>query len=67
MTKFGEIEDLSVCDNVGDHLIGNVYVKYRTEDEAESCLKGLMGRYYAGKTLTPEYSPVTDFREARCR
>ena len=26
-----------------------------------------MGRFYAGRMLSCEYSPVTDFREARCR
>ncbi|XP_069313393.1 splicing factor U2AF 26 kDa subunit isoform X4 [Eulemur rufifrons] len=25
--KYGEIEDMNVCDNLGDHLMGNVYVK----------------------------------------
>lgn len=25
------------------------------------------GRYYAGRLLEVEFSPVTDFREARCR
>lgn len=67
LSKFGEMEELIVCDNIGDHLIGNVYVKYATEEGAENCIKGLTGRYYAGKVIIPEYSPVTDFREARCR
>ena len=31
--KYGEIEEMNVCDNLGDHLVGNVYVKVRT-----SCL-----------------------------
>ena len=26
--KFGEIEEIAVCENLGDHMIGNVYVKY---------------------------------------
>uniref|UniRef100_Q8BGJ9-3 Isoform 3 of Splicing factor U2AF 26 kDa subunit n=1 Tax=Mus musculus TaxID=10090 RepID=Q8BGJ9-3 len=25
--KYGEIEEMNVCDNLGDHLVGNVYVK----------------------------------------
>lgn len=25
--KYGEIEEMNVCDNLGDHLLGNVYVK----------------------------------------
>ena len=31
--KYGEIEEMNVCDNLGDHLVGNVYVKVCT-----SCL-----------------------------
>uniref|UniRef100_A0A8C9H3K3 U2 small nuclear RNA auxiliary factor 1 like 4 n=1 Tax=Piliocolobus tephrosceles TaxID=591936 RepID=A0A8C9H3K3_9PRIM len=25
--KYGEIEEMNVCDNLGDHLVGNIYVK----------------------------------------
>ena len=27
--QYGEIEKMNVCDNLGDHLVGNVYVKVR--------------------------------------
>jgi len=64
---FGELEDVQVCENLGDHMVGNVYVKYADEEDAEKSLKSLYGRYYAGRPLICEYSPVTDFREARCR
>jgi len=67
LVKFGEIEELHVVENLGDHMFGNCYVKYHTEEEAEACLKAMNGRYYAQRLITPEYSPVTDFREARCR
>lgn len=46
-------------------MLGNVYVKFEDEEDAEKALKGLSGRYYAGRPLAVEYSPVTDFREAR--
>lgn len=48
-------------------MIGNVYAKFATEDEAENAAKNLNGRYYAGRVITTEYSPVTDFKESRCR
>jgi splicing factor U2AF subunit len=67
LSGYGEIEELNVCDNLGDHLVGNVYVKYYDEEEAEKCQKALYGRFYAGRPLVAEFSPVTDFREARCR
>ena len=47
--------------------VGNVYVKFADEEDAETAVQALNGRYYAGRVLKAEYSPVTDFREARCR
>lgn len=67
LTKYGELEELNVCDNVGEHLMGNVYAKFYREEDAKAALEGLNGRYYAGKILHCEFSPVTDFRESRCR
>lgn len=67
LSKFGEIEELVTVDNIGDHMIGNAYVKYCSENAAQNALKGLTGRYYGGKLIEAEFSPVTDFREARCR
>eukprot|EP00300_Choanocystis_sp_HF-7_P003709 c12831_g1_i2.p1 GENE.c12831_g1_i2~~c12831_g1_i2.p1 ORF type:complete len:277 (+),score=50.72 c12831_g1_i2:35-832(+) len=67
MAKFGEVEELMVCDNIADHLVGNTYVKFENEDAAADCLAKMQGRFYNGRPLIVEYSPVTDFREARCR
>jgi len=35
LESFGRIEELNVCANLGDHMIGNVYVKYEEEEMAE--------------------------------
>ncbi|PSC69462.1 splicing factor U2af small subunit B-like isoform A [Micractinium conductrix] len=67
LAQFGEIEYLNVCDNLADHMVGNVYVKFKDEDEAAKAVAGMQGRYYAGKPIVVEFSPVTDFREATCR
>ena len=67
LTKFGKIEDVQVCENLGDHMVGNVYAKFADEEYTEAALRALHGRFYAGRVLSCEYSPVTDFREARCR
>jgi splicing factor U2AF subunit len=67
MGKFGRIDCLCVCDNLGDHMIGHVYCKFEDEEEAADALNIMSGRYYDGKQMEVEYSPVTDFREARCR
>ena len=63
----GEIEGVNVCDNVTDHMAGNVYVKFRDEDAAARALEKLRGRFYDGRPILAEFSPVTDFRESTCR
>jgi len=65
--RYGEIEEMNVCDNLGDHLVGNVYVKFRREEDAERAVKDLNNRWFAGRPIYAELSPVTDFREACCR
>lgn len=65
--KYGEIEELNVCDNLGDHLVGNVYIKFRREEDAERAAKDLNDRWFGGRPVYAELSPVTDFRESCCR
>ncbi|XP_052675216.1 splicing factor U2AF 26 kDa subunit-like isoform X2 [Crassostrea angulata] len=65
--KYGEIEEMNVCDNLGDHLVGNVYVKFRYEEDAEKAVNELNNRWFNGRPVHAELSPVTDFREACCR
>jgi splicing factor U2AF subunit len=67
LSKFGEVETLNVCDNLADHMIGNVYVQFREEEQAVAAHNALQGRFYSGRPIIVEYSPVTDFREATCR
>eukprot|EP01018_Ginkgo_biloba_P012938 Gb_08405 [translate_table: standard] len=67
LSKYGEIESLNVCDNLADHMVGNVYVQFREEEQAAAALRSLQGRFYAGRPIIVDFSPVTDFREATCR
>lgn len=67
LSKFGPIECLHICDNIGDHMVGHVYVKFTDEEDASDALNIMNGRYYNGKKMEVEFSPVVDFREARCR
>jgi len=67
LAKYGEIEEMNVCDNVGDHLVGNVYARYGYEEEAGIAVEELNKRFYAGRPLYAELSPVTDFKESCCR
>jgi hypothetical protein len=46
---------------------GNVYVKYRDEDSTAKAVAALQGRFYNGRPIVAEFSPVTDFREATVR
>ncbi|KAJ8937675.1 hypothetical protein NQ318_002345 [Aromia moschata] len=65
--KYGEIEEMNVCDNLGDHLVGNVYIKFRREEDADRAVNDLNNRWFGGRPVYAELSPVTDFREACCR
>jgi splicing factor U2AF subunit len=64
---YRSVEGLNVCDNLADHMVGSVYVKYREEESALAALNALSGRFYAGRPILCEFSPVTDFRESTCR
>ena len=39
VAQFGEIENLNVCDNIADHMVGNVYIKFREEEAAAMALQ----------------------------
>ena len=34
----GQVEEMNVCDNLGDHLVGNVFVKFKREEDAEKAV-----------------------------
>ncbi|WZN67118.1 small subunit of splicing factor U2af [Chloropicon roscoffensis] len=65
--KQGKIDYLHVCDNLAAHLCGNVYACFREEEAASGALAALNGRYYLGRPIVAELSPVTNFSEACCR
>lgn len=65
--KYGEIEEMNICDNLSEHLAGNTYVKFRYEEDAEKACSDLNERWFNGRPIYAELSPVTDFHEACCR
>lgn len=67
LCTYGKVEQMNIMDNLGEHLLGNIYVKFEDEEDAAAAHKALYGRFYAGAPIICEYSPVTDFRESRCR
>jgi splicing factor U2AF subunit len=67
LAHHGELMELHVCDNLGDHMVGNVYAKFAREEDAENAARNMSGKYYSGRVITCEFSPVVEFDEARCR
>ncbi len=65
--NYGRIEEINVLENLGEHMLGNVYIKFSNEKEAEAALNEISKKYIGGKPIICEYSPVIDFRESRCR
>jgi len=66
-SKYGEIEEMNVCENLGDHIVGNVYIKFYKEEDAEKAQEALNERWFGADSINAELSPVTNFREACCR
>ena len=64
--RYGRVDDMLVLQNAGEHMHGNTYIKFHSEQEAEAAKQRISSRYYHGRQLQPEYSPVTDFSEAVC-
>jgi splicing factor U2AF subunit len=48
LAQYGNLQEMHVCDNVGDHLLGNVYARYEWEAEAQKAVDALNNRWYAG-------------------
>merc|ERR1711953_683482 len=67
LTNVSDEEMQEHCDNLGDHLVGNVYIKFRREEDAARAVAELNNRWFGGRPIYAELSPVTDFREACCR
>ena len=65
LARYGSLDALNVCDNVADHLVGAVYAQWADEDAAAAAHADLNGRFYEGRPIAAEFSPVTDFREVR--
>ncbi len=65
--KYGELEELNICENLSEHLAGNTYLKFRYEEDAEKAFNDLNNRWFNGRPIYAELCPVTDFREASCQ
>ncbi|XP_019616072.1 PREDICTED: U2 small nuclear ribonucleoprotein auxiliary factor 35 kDa subunit-related protein 2-like [Branchiostoma belcheri] len=62
----GRVIQFKVCCNHEPHLRGNVYVQYDREEDCLEAIKKFHGRFYAGRQLTCEMTPVTSWKSAIC-
>ena len=67
LSSFGELKELAVVDNLGDHLIGNVYARFNDEAGASKAFNALAGKYYNSKLVEEEYCPITKISWCKCR
>ncbi|XP_054627114.1 U2 small nuclear ribonucleoprotein auxiliary factor 35 kDa subunit-related protein 1 [Dunckerocampus dactyliophorus] len=62
----GKVVQFKVSCNYEPHLRGNVYVQFDTEEQCREAFIKFNGRFYAGKQLHCEISPVTRWKNAIC-
>lgn len=67
LKKYGPIKDILVAANLEPHLEGNTLVMYEDEESAVTAMRNLRGRYYAGRIIDAQFSPVTNFEESICK
>ena len=67
LSDFGELKDLSVVENLSDHLIGNVYAKFNDEESASKAYNALEGKYYHSNMVEEEYCPIINVKDCKCR
>lgn len=44
-SAYGPIDEMVVCENIGEHMVGNVYIRFESEEDAERAHKGLDNRW----------------------
>ena len=67
LSSYGELKELAVVDNLGDHLIGNVYARFNDEAGASKAFNALAGKYYNSKLVEEEYCPISKISWCKCR
>lgn len=66
LKSYGQIIELNVCRNQEIHLLGNVYVQYRSRRHSLKAYRNLCGRYYGGRKITAEFCNIPSWSEAVC-
>lgn len=66
LKKYGQIIELHVCRNQELHLMGNVYVQYKSRRHSLRAYRNLCGRFYGGHKITAEFCSIPSWSEAIC-
>lgn len=66
LKNYGQIIKLNVCRNQEIHLMGNVYVEYRSRRHSLKAYRNLCGRFYGGRKITAEFCTIPSWSEAVC-
>lgn len=66
LKSYGQIIVLNVCRNQEIHLMGNVYVQYKSRRHSLKAYRNLCGRYYGGRKITAEFCDIPSWSEAVC-
>ncbi len=66
VVRYGPVEEMSVCDNLGEHLIGNIYIRFRSEDDADKAVADLNNRWFNGSHHGDVSSVVYACVDDRC-
>lgn len=65
--NLGKIAELRVVSNLGDHLLGNVYIRFESKADAARVTEELRSKSFEGILLLPELSPVVEFANGCCK
>lgn len=66
LKSYGQINELNICRNQEIHLMGNVYVQYKSRRHSLKAYRNLCGRFYGGRKLTVEFCTIPSWSEAVC-
>ncbi|KAF4517228.1 hypothetical protein B566_EDAN005282 [Ephemera danica] len=66
LASHGDLVRLVVCFNAEVHLRGNVYAQFASERDALKVCRALVGRWYAGRRLQPQFVTIPNWKSAIC-
>lgn len=65
--QIAPINELMLSGNTNEHLKGSLYLKFRNEADAQKVCDKISDRWYAGRPLLCELSPINELSSACCR